>query len=456
MKIIAFAGPSIERATLETLTGVECRPPVSQGDVFRAAQTSPNVIAIIDGYFEGVPSVWHKEILWAMAQGIEVYGASSMGALRAAELHPFGMHGVGEIFNAYRDGVYEDDDEVAVLHGPVEMDYRPLSLPMVNARATIQAAVTSEVIHSNFAAELITIGKAIFYQERDWRAIFRQAAEQGLDADQIDKFEHWLPQGKCDVKRQDALTLLDTLAAISDEGDKTVAANFEFEWTVMWDRVFSGQTGQAPSQGISHVTSHSTDQNGAPQDNQDQAVLDELRLDPKRYLKTLQRSQLRRLALREAYRRRLPVDSAAVRQQLQSLREAERLYSRAELDQWIAHNDWTVSQLERALEESQLAEAARPDVDDAQLLDELRLDGDYIDLKSSAMRKQAREQLPLDREDPVPAQLLSWYFESLLGESIPAQLDDYLATVGIHSRDVFYRLLRAHHRDQLAINSQKQ
>ena len=228
MKIIVFAGPSIERATLEAVAGVEWRPPVSQGDVFRAAQTSPNVIAIIDGYFEGVPSVWHKEILWAMAQGIEVYGASSMGALRAAELHPFGMHGVGDIFNAYRDGVYEDDDEVAVLHGPLEMDYRPLSLPMVNARATVQAAVTSEVINSTFAAAVITIAKAIFYQQRDWHAIFRQAAEQGLDADQIDRFEHWLPQGECDVKRQDALTLVDILAAISDEGSKTITANFEF------------------------------------------------------------------------------------------------------------------------------------------------------------------------------------------------------------------------------------
>ena len=74
--------------------------------------------------------------------------------------------------------------------------------------------------------------------------------------------------------------------------------------------------------------------------------------------------------------------------------------------------------------------------------------------------KQAREQVqpdtPLDMEQAVPAQLLSWYFESLLGESIPAQLDDYLTTVGIHGRDAFYRMLRDHHRDQLAINSEKQ
>ena len=43
-----------------------------------------------------------------------------MGALRAAELHAFGMRGVGRIFEAFRDGELEDDDEVAVVHGPAE------------------------------------------------------------------------------------------------------------------------------------------------------------------------------------------------------------------------------------------------------------------------------------------------------------------------------------------------
>ena len=55
----------------------------------------PVAIGLIDGYFERVPSVSHKEILWAMSQGIVVIGAASMGALRAAELAPFGMLGVG-------------------------------------------------------------------------------------------------------------------------------------------------------------------------------------------------------------------------------------------------------------------------------------------------------------------------------------------------------------------------
>ncbi|TVT40867.1 hypothetical protein FNH05_23330 [Amycolatopsis rhizosphaerae] len=45
---------------------------------------------MIDGYFHHVPSVQHKEILYAQHQGLMVVGCSSMGALRAAELTDFG------------------------------------------------------------------------------------------------------------------------------------------------------------------------------------------------------------------------------------------------------------------------------------------------------------------------------------------------------------------------------
>ena len=78
---------------------------------------------IVDGYFDTVPSVWHKEILVAMQRGVHVFGASSMGALRAAELHPFGMVGIGQVYEWYRDGTIDADDEVAVAHGPAEFAF---------------------------------------------------------------------------------------------------------------------------------------------------------------------------------------------------------------------------------------------------------------------------------------------------------------------------------------------
>ena len=128
---ILFIGPSLPECDPAESPGFERRPPVAQGDVYRATLEKPRAIGIVDGYFHGVPAVWHKEILWAMTQGIHVFGAASMGALRAAELHPFGMRGVGRIFEAYRNGTLTDDDEVALTHGPEDLGYPGLSEPMV-------------------------------------------------------------------------------------------------------------------------------------------------------------------------------------------------------------------------------------------------------------------------------------------------------------------------------------
>ena len=123
MNAVAFLGPSLPQDQAKTFGDAILLPPARRGDIVRAInEHDPEIILIIDGYFEQVPSVWHKEILWALSQGRTVAGAASMGALRAAELDQFGMLGVGRIYQAYScgtfapfDEAFEDDDEVAVL-----------------------------------------------------------------------------------------------------------------------------------------------------------------------------------------------------------------------------------------------------------------------------------------------------------------------------------------------------
>ncbi|OYW12122.1 MAG: hypothetical protein B7X34_02220, partial [Acidobacteriia bacterium 12-62-4] len=92
---------------------------IGQGDSDKLHNSGPDRY----GYFEQRLSVWHKEILWAMEAGIAVYGASSMGALRAAELAAYGMRGVGAIFEKFHSGEWLDDDEVAVSHATAEFDF---------------------------------------------------------------------------------------------------------------------------------------------------------------------------------------------------------------------------------------------------------------------------------------------------------------------------------------------
>src|SRR5215470_9696953 len=166
MTVCIFTGPTLPRAEAAKILDAEYLPPAAIGDVYKATQKQPWAIGIIDGFFESTPSVWHKEVLWAMDQGIHVFGASSMGAQRAAELADFGMVGVGEIFAAYRDGLIEDDDEVAVVHGPPELGHMQISEAMVNIRATVRKASATGVISPATATALIEIAKALYYKHR--------------------------------------------------------------------------------------------------------------------------------------------------------------------------------------------------------------------------------------------------------------------------------------------------
>ncbi len=234
MTIYVFTGPSLPpKDALAELDAVYL-PPVSQGDVYRVTLKQPQAIGIIDGYFENIPSVWHKEILWAMSQGIHVFGSASMGALRAAELAPFGMEGVGAIFEAYRDGWLEDDDEVAVIHGPMEVGYPVLSEAMVNIRRTLDDARALHVINQTTWSALIAIAKALHYRDRTYPQIIHHAKAQNLLSTKLDALLNWLPQGKVNQKREDALLMLRVMRERLANDAEPKRVRYSFEHTTKW------------------------------------------------------------------------------------------------------------------------------------------------------------------------------------------------------------------------------
>lgn len=234
--LYVFLGPTLSRADAARLLEATYLPPVAQGDVIRLCERRPRAIGIVDGFFENVPSVWHKEILHAIRQGVAVFGASSMGALRAAELHPFGMIGVGAVFEAFRDGRLEDDDEVAVIHGPAELGYPSLSEAMVNIRRTLADAAQEGVIPAATARRLESIAKALPYRERGYGRMLRLAAAEGVPEEELADVRHWLPGGRFDQKREDAVELLQTMRRWAAAGGRAPEARFHFEHTALWDR----------------------------------------------------------------------------------------------------------------------------------------------------------------------------------------------------------------------------
>lgn len=214
-QLLVFVGPSLPSAEAQRLAPrARICPPIAVGELLSLARgrRRPGCVAILDGYFERMAAVWHKEILVALERGIAVYGAASMGALRAAELGPWGMIGVGEVHRAFASGELEADDEVAVAHLAAEHDHRPISDALVNLRDGLARAAAERVVSAKLAAQLVALARARPYRERSWRQLTEDAAAAGLPRRPLGALAAWVARVRPDRKGDDARLLLRQLA----------------------------------------------------------------------------------------------------------------------------------------------------------------------------------------------------------------------------------------------------
>ncbi|WP_415400622.1 TfuA-like protein [Tateyamaria sp. SN3-11] len=387
--------------------------PARAGDIYAACRHGATAIGLIDGFFDGVPAVWHKELLWALDQGLPVFGASSMGALRAAELHAFGMIGVGAIFEGFRDGTLEDDDEVALHHGPAELDYIALSEPMVNIRASLDHAVAAGVLDTTTAATLIARAKSMHFPDRTWDRL--------LTGTGLDDLRAWLRSGAVDQKQRDAIAMLRAL----QNSPKTLAQtlNFTFQHTVMWEEL----TQRVPTP-VSTTC----------------LILDQLRRDPARYQRLRQRAA-----------KALPSDGAEVPQAdldkaTTRFRAQHRLYTGQALADWLADNDLDLPGLHSQLRaELQLCATIAQHLQafHTAMIDALKADGTHDALLAEAHRMRAtfdRAGLPNPSPDDLdihPRHLLSWYFHEVCGQPVPDDLDAAMQRHDIPDRADFEQMM---------------
>jgi hypothetical protein len=231
MKVL-FVGPSLPDAAALCGTGIHVRPPAAHGDVLAAVRDGAAAIGIVDGNFEHVAPVWHKEILYALDQGVAIFGAASMGALRAAECDSFGMIGVGRIYQDYASGRRIDDADVALLHGPAELGYPALSLPLVNVEATLKRLDDMKTLEKSEIARFRNAARTLFYKDRTWSTII-EAARRTADGQERLQLLH---AANVDQKREDAIALL---AALADFRPQVPAkrGNWRFRATSLWRTV---------------------------------------------------------------------------------------------------------------------------------------------------------------------------------------------------------------------------
>lgn len=238
MKIL-FVGPSLPDAAALCGDAIRVRPPAAHGDVLAAVRAGATAIGIVDGNFEHVAPVWHKEILHALDKGVAVFGAASMGALRAAECDTFGMVGIGSIYEDYATGRRIDDADVALLHGPAELGYPALSLPLVNVDATLDRLEALEAVDKYDISRLRDIADSLFYKERTWPAVLKKAG-MGEGEKSLLQLLHATTVNR---KREDALTLVAAMRSFPP-GAPAKQGNWTFRTTSLWRTATDQPTAQ--------------------------------------------------------------------------------------------------------------------------------------------------------------------------------------------------------------------
>ncbi|WP_331726258.1 TfuA-like protein [Streptomyces sp. NBC_01276] len=201
-----YTGPTLSASEPALAApGLRVLPPARHGDLFDTAIAAGDTVVLIDGAYHQAPALRHKEILAVMGRGVTVLGAASIGALRAAELAPYGMVGVGSIYTAYVRGDIDGDDEVAVGQAP-DGAFAALTWPLVNLRYVLDLAVAARVLDGVRAAKLLAALRAVYYPQRTGAAVRAVCRREGEE-----EFARWLTRQRKqdqhfgDLKRADAL-----------------------------------------------------------------------------------------------------------------------------------------------------------------------------------------------------------------------------------------------------------
>jgi hypothetical protein len=206
LRPLVFLGPSLPLAEAKReLPDGLFLPPVKRGSLLPFLEDPPPAIGIVDGEFFQSFAISTQEILPYLERGVPVFGSSSMGALRAVELEPYGMTGIGEVFEMFRDGRLDADDEVAMTFCPETL--RPLSEPMVTLRGALAECRRQGLLSSHECRTVTARLKAAYFPERTRFRLFDEL--RGIvTPERLVRIREWWQESAPDVKADDARSLL--------------------------------------------------------------------------------------------------------------------------------------------------------------------------------------------------------------------------------------------------------
>ena len=208
-EVTLFAGPSTYGIAASTLRRADVRvlPPVRRGDVERllAGTDRPATVVVCDGVFQCEPAVSHAELCHALDHGWQVWGVSSIGAIRAHELRHEGMRGFGYVYSLFTELADFTDDEMCLLHFP-EPPFFPVSEALVNLRFALREKGQALGISADSAACAITTLRSLWFGDRTEHRIRRVLLDSGVRAGSAERLLAWLRRHR--VKALDLAQLL--------------------------------------------------------------------------------------------------------------------------------------------------------------------------------------------------------------------------------------------------------
>ena len=217
-KPIVYLGPTLSREEAIKILDADYRDPAKKGDFLMLSRDSDEkkYIGFVDGVFlhDYPPSpieVYHL----ATRKNIELIGASSLGALRAVELEKFGMKGIGKIFQLYKNGIINADDEVAVTF--VRENNILQSEAMIDIRFNLFLAYKKGIITNQTKKRFAKIAKKIYFPFRNYEDIIKLTHQQFPSIyNELESFRSYILKNRDSLKARDAIKLLKYLKTMSE------------------------------------------------------------------------------------------------------------------------------------------------------------------------------------------------------------------------------------------------
>lgn len=206
---VIFLGPSLSHEKARTIfQDADYRPPAKKGDLLRLA-ANPNVkmVGLVDGVFlQDYPPTPIEVYQLARREGVLLAGAASLGALRAVELEKFGMIGIGRVFELYKKGKVNADDEVAVTFA--DGDFHIQSEAMIDIRYNLYLAKKQGVISEATKKAVAKVAKGIYFPHRNYQDIIDEVKRRHPELGDVENFGSYIAQNRKSLKQMDAIKLV--------------------------------------------------------------------------------------------------------------------------------------------------------------------------------------------------------------------------------------------------------